>query len=195
MAGAQFQLKVASNVKAIIDDARGITTAEQNRAAARALNRAAERARTATIRKIRDRYPGIKREWIADAIDIRRASEARLEVALMVRGRPLSLGRFDPRIAQRGAGKGQLSVKITGTRKVVAGAFVTSMKDKSGSQYSVVFRRVGKDRYPIEALKTIDIPGVFSREEAQAILEETAVEVFDAEFVRQLELILNRKAG
>jgi hypothetical protein len=119
----------------------------------------------------------------------------RLEVALMVHGRPLSLGRFEPRIDKRGAGKGQLSVKITGARKVVAGAFVTSMKDKGGSEYSVVFRRVGKDRYPIEALKTIDVPGVFSREEAQAVLEETAVEVFDAEFVRQLELILNRKAG
>jgi hypothetical protein len=163
---AQFRVKVSSNVRAIVEDLRGVTTQEQNRAAARALNRAADRARTAAVRAIRERYR-IDLKTANASIAIIRANESRLEVTLKARGRPLTLGRFEPRIAKRGKGSGQLSVNIAHGRKVVPGAFIAKMHDRDGAEYFVVFRRVSKDtaRYPIEALKTVDVPGMFSRAE------------------------------
>jgi hypothetical protein len=64
-------------------------------------------------------------------------------------------------------------VNIAHGRKVVPGAFIAKMHDRDGAEYFVVFRRVSKDtkRYPIEALKTVDVPGMFSREEVQDLLE------------------------
>lgn len=198
MASPLFRVKVSSNVKAVLGDVRSrdVSTQEQNRAAARALNRAAERARTVAARKIRERY-NIKLGDVLDGLTIIRATETKLEVSLQARGRPLTLGRFQPRIAKRGKGAGQLSVDIAHGRKVVPGAFIATMKDRDGAEYSVVFRRATKDtkRYPIVALKTVDVPGMFTREEVIAALEDAATEVFEDEFVRQLDLILKRKAG
>lgn len=189
MAKSPFRLRVRSNVRALIADMRssGLTQSAQSRAVVRALNLAATRARTAVAREITKRYK-MKYGYVLDLIQIEHASPDRLLVALKVSGRPLSVARFEPRQVRAG-----VSVNITRSRKLIKGAFIRTLTNKSGDEYLIVFKRVGDARYPLKAIKTVDIPGTFSRDEAQAVIESVAVEVFETEFVRQLDLLLRKK--
>lgn len=186
MSNRLFNVRVTSNANAVIADIRasGLTTDAQNRAAARALNLAATRARTAAARQITARYK-MKYGTVLDIIKIEHASADRLIVALTVSGRPLSVASFDARQMRDG-----VSVNIRGTRKTIKGAFIRKLQSGSGDDYQVVFMRVGAARYPLKAIKTVDVPGVFSREEAQALVDATAIDVFESEFLRQLELLM-----
>lgn len=181
-----FRVRVTSNAKALSATIRssGLTGPAQLRAAVRALNLAATKARTAVAHAIVERYK-LKYGDVLALLQIEHASVDRLVVALKVSGRPLSVARFDPRQVKAG-----VSVNIKGSRKTIKGAFVRALTNKAGDEYSVVFIRVGNARYPLKALKTIDIPGAFSRDDAQQVIEATAVEVFETEFVRQLDLLL-----
>lgn len=188
---AKLGISVRSNARQIIAQAKadGLTRAHQRRSAARALNRAGEGARTEATRKIAERYR-IKRALALEAISIQKATPENLVVRLTVRGRPFSLARFDPRVRKGGV----VTVNVKGSRKVVKGGFARTLSSRNGL-YQVIFKREGDARYPLKALKTVDMPGVFSREEVQQHLEQAANERFDREFVRQLDLALTKQQG
>lgn len=185
MSERTFSLRVNSNVKAFTAELRrsGLTSPAQRRDAARALNVSVARGREAVARAITKRYR-LTQEFVLGAIEMEYATADRLVATLTVRGHPLSVARFDPRQTPAG-----VAVNIT-SGKTIKGAFVRTLKTKAGSEFQVVFMRKGRARYPVKALKTIDVPGVFSREEAQAVLDAVANESFDAEFVRELGLLL-----
>jgi hypothetical protein len=188
-----LRLKVTSNLRGIAAEMRAggaLTRAGEAALASRAMNRAADRAATAAARTIVTRYR-LKYREVRDLLEVWKASPDRLLVEVRVRGRPLSLARFNPRVGRRGG----VTVDVKGARKNVRGGFVTTMRATGGRGYEVIFKREGAARYPIKALKTVDMPGVFTREEVVELLNATASGVFESEFVRQLERKLGRKQG
>jgi uncharacterized protein YjiS (DUF1127 family) len=188
---APMRLKVTSNVRKLVGEMRAdraLTRAGEAALASRSINRAGERARTAAARKIVGRYR-LKYRAVLELLQLWKASPDRLVLEIRVRGRPLSVARFSPKATRTGG----VTVDIKGARKTVRGGFERQLRSKTGDEYSVVFKRVGAGRYPIKAVKTVDMPGVFAREEVVALLEATANDVFEREFVRQLERKLGEK--
>ena len=160
------------------------------RAAQRALNVAARGRRTDASRALRDRYPSLKARDANDAFDVRFASVQDLQAVITVRGRPFSVARFFVRSDKKTGGG--VIVNIKGQRKTIRTAFLAQMKNKSGEDYGVVFVRTGKSRYPLKALRTIDLPNAVNIKEIAEILEAQTGERFDKEFSRQLQVALSR---
>lgn len=161
------------------------------RAAQRALNDAARKRKTGASKLLRTRYPALKVKDANDAFALNFATPARLEATVTVRGRPFSVARFF--IRQDKKPGGGVVVNIKGTRKTIRTAFVAAMKNKAGDDYNVVFARTGKSRYPLQALRTIDLPNAVNIKELAEILDAQTGDNFDREFLRQLQLALNRK--
>lgn len=157
-------------------------------AAQRALNVAARGRRTDASRLLRDRYRGLKARDANDAFDVRLASVENLQAVITVRGRPFSVARFFVRQDTKAGGGAVVNIK--GTRKTIRGAFVRNLKTREGDDYQVVFIRKGPGRFPIEAIRTIDLPNAVNIKELADILENQTGERFDNEFLRQLTLAL-----
>lgn len=161
---------------------------EHRVAAQRALNAAARGRRTDASRLLRERYRGLKARDANDAFDVRLASVENLQAVITVRGRPFSVARFFVRQDMKAGGGAVVNIK--GTRKTIKTAFVRNLKNKQGDDYQVVFVRKGPGRYPIEAVRTIDLPNAVNIKELAAILETQTGERFDKEFLRQLTLAM-----
>ena len=159
-------------------------------AAQRALNTAARGRRTDASRLLRERYKGLKARDANDAFDLRLASVENLQAVITVRGRPFSVARFFVRQDMKAGGGAVVNIK--GTRKTIKTAFVRNLKNRQGDDYQVVFVRKGPGRFPIEAVRTIDLPNAVNIKELAEILEQQTGERFDKEFLRQLTVALAR---
>lgn len=181
-------LNLKSNMQHLVSDLNLEKSAHRT-AALRALNTAAQGRRTDAARALRERYRNLKAADARDAFDIRLASRENLSAILTVRGRPFSLARFFVRQNLKKGGGAVVNVK--GQRKTVKTAFVRQMQNKAGDDYNVIFVRQGKERYPLKALRTIDLPNAVNIRELREILEQQTGARFEKEFLRQLAL-LNR---
>jgi hypothetical protein len=171
-------VNVTQSARAFLAAVDDLKKTQLNRAAAIALNRAAEGVRVDASREIRSRFK-VKVSVVNKAFSIRKASADHLEAVVFVRGRPLSLGNFSPRQVRAG-----VTVNVKGSRKLVRHAFLktfTSLKGDEANAYQVVFVREGNARYPLKALRTVDVPGVFSLKEVQQIVRSLALDRFDKE--------------
>jgi hypothetical protein len=146
------------------------------RAVSMALNKTTDGARVDASREIRARFK-VKVATVNKAFFIQKASPQRWVAVLNIKGRPLSLAGFGPRQTKRG-----VSVSVKGVRKLIPGAFLRTLKTKDDDEYTVVFMRKGKARYPLKALKTVDLPGLFKLE---AINQPVRVQVV-ARFEKEL---------
>jgi len=81
------------------------------------------------------------------------------------------------------AGQLQFQIKRGGGKKAIAGAFV-------GNQGRTVFIRTGKDRLPIEALNTIDVPQMFNTRRVNKVVKQVMLDKFPANFERELRAVL-----
>jgi hypothetical protein len=182
-------IDVRSNAKAIIAEIDGLLYGGQRRAIARALNRAADGVQTDASREIRGIYK-LKKATVDKAFSVKRATPDNHVAVVTVRGRPLSLAGFGARQTKKG-----VTVNVKGTRKLIPGAFIQRLKDARGDEYEVVFIRQGASRYPIKALKTIDVPGVFSRDEILQAVDAAAFRRFEIELPRQIAYLLKLQNG
>lgn len=180
-------ISVKSNVEALIRgaelDRQAIRTAAQ-----RALNTAAKGLKTDAGRELRKRYRGLKLRDVNDLIDIRLASRENLQAVVIARGRPLSLQRFNAGAKTR-RGAGGVWVNVKGTRKFIPHAWVQALQSKGGDDYQVIFIRTGKGRYPVQALKTIDIPNAMNIREVRELLDRLVEDRFDKEMARQVTVL------
>lgn len=149
-------------------------------AVAASLNVAAAAIQTQGTSGITQRYR-IAEARVDRAFSLVLASANTLRAVVDVRGRPLSLAAFNARQVAAG-----VVVNIKGQDKLIRGAFLKTLRTNRGSEYQVVFVREGKARYPIKALKTIDLPGAFSRTELQRAIDKRGFEAFQAELNRRL---------
>ncbi len=119
---------------------------------------------------------------------------ATLEATKKGKGRSMNLiafvtrGKVSKASAKRSgrndlAGQLQFQIKRGGGKKSIKGAFV-------GNQGRTVFIRTGKDRLPIKALNTIDIPQMFNTRRVNKVVKQVMLDKFPANFQRELRAVL-----
>ena len=77
----------------------------------------------------------------------------------------------------------RFQIKRGGGKKMIKGAFI-------GNKGRTVFIREGKERTPIRALSTIDVPQMFNAQRINAPVRKVMIERFPAAFKRELRSVL-----
>lgn len=178
-------MNLSHNLPDVSRSLRGLREDIRNKAAARALNRTVEQARTAMSREIRAEFNMTAGE-VNQALKIRKAAPSTGAFFLTAelssptkRGRSLNLIRFVERFTTLAqyrkrvkAGEGgtqilrnggvvqkalqlRLKIKKRGQATTIKGAFI-------GNKGRTVFIREGDKRLPIKALQTIDVAQMFN---------------------------------
>ena len=73
----------------------------------------------------------------------------------------------------------RFQVKRSGGKKLIKGAFI-------GNQGRTVFIREGKQRLPLKALNTIDVPNMFNTKRINEVVRKAMVARFPSAFQREL---------
>lgn len=168
-------LSVKQSANEFLASIDSFTTRQMNQAASMALNRTMDGMRVDASREIRARYK-VKVATVNKAFSFQRSTASSLTGVIRVRGRPLSLAGFDPRQTKAG-----VTVNVKGTRKLIRHAFIRTLSTNKGDEYDVVFIRQGSARYPITALKTIDIPGLFMLKDLNDTVKKLGRDRFENE--------------
>jgi hypothetical protein len=169
-----MKISVTHNLKAVSLAYKDLADKYVNQATVRALNKTATTVRAEAARKIGREY-NIKIGAAKSQMWISRANRGRVMASITVSGRPIPLVEFDARQTRRG-----VTVKVKGTRKVVAGAFIATMKT---GHRGVYVRSTGK-RLPIRQLFSLSLPVAFSQKQIMDALLQAASARF-AETLRQ----------
>lgn len=163
-----MQIDIRPAIRAIRKEAHGLTASQVNTAIARALNHTAAKAKTRSARDIGNIYK-IKKAEIKKNIVIGRAHRSRQSAAIIARGQPLPIMAFGARQVKSG-----VSANIMGTRKVIRGAFIATMKSGhkgvfargqyAGYKFGFRTKRIRKtgNDLSINELTTTSLPKAFS---------------------------------
>lgn len=119
---------------------------------------------------------------------------AQLEATKRGKGRSMNMiafvtkGKVSKASAKRNgrtdlAGQLQFQIKRGGGKKAIKGAFI-------GNGGRTVFIRTGKERLPIKALNTIDIPQMFNTRRVNNVVKRVMLDKFPANFQRELRSVL-----
>lgn len=174
----------------------------QKRVIPAALNKVAAKAKTEMTRAITSEY-NIQRGDVAGRLRVTRAGRkieqwvATLDpFASRRRGRSLNLIRFvekkvtlaEGRRRKRAGTQDQLrfQIKKVGGKKIITGAFIAN-------KGRTVFIREGKDRLPIKALSTIDVPSMFNARRIRGRVEQRIRQELAVEFDRAINAVLARR--
>lgn len=185
---------------------------KQGQATSAAINKVAEKAKAEINRQIVGRY-AVKATEVRSSVSIRRASPTggRLQAVVDIfgspsrRGRSMNMVRFLAALQAAGqahrargstAGKKalaalgkQLGFQILrgGALKQIPGAFV-------GNRGRTVFRRVGRERLPIEPVQVIGVSQMFSSRSIRAAVLRKISDDLPIEMKRAVDMILARSA-
>jgi hypothetical protein len=174
-----------------------------DKALARAINRAAEAARSEAVRGAVAEY-NVQASRVRDTMSIRRASPDNLNASVHSRGSALPLSRFETTPSQPGTGgpgKATLraAVKRGGGQKPMPGAFVA----RFGSGHTAVVERLGtktKSSKPALGAKTASgtipefvgpsVPSMLGSTTVSEGIEARAAEVLDARLDHEIDRML-----
>lgn len=131
-----IKLDIKTNAKEITASLTGYI-GNQQIAIVRALNKTAVSARAAASQEVRHSGYNIKASAIKSSFSIRKATGNNLEVILTATGKPIGLINYGARQTKRG-----VSVSVKGSRKILAHAFIATMKNG----HAGVFERIGMAR-------------------------------------------------
>ena len=140
----------------------------------RTLNDLGKKMQTATVKNVRSEY-NVKSGEVKSHIKTRKSRYSKLKYSMEVSGKVLNLMNFSARQTRKGV---TAKVKKAGGRKVVRGAFI-------GNKGRTVFKRVGKNRLPIKALKTLSVPQMFNEKrlkEAEELIQKDYFVMYDRNF-------------
>lgn len=165
-----------------------------NKVMVRSLNKTIDQGKIEMARDISREYR-IGVATVKDRLTVRRASAKRgmvkfevvLEATRKGKGRSMNLISFVTTIPKR-TKKGKLGqvkfqVKRDGGRKTIPGAFI-------GNKGRTMFIRTGKERLPIKALNTIDVPQMFNAKRINAAVVRVMLQKFQQNFDRELRVVL-----
>ncbi len=153
-----------------------------------ALNRATQRSKTETGRKVREKYV-VKQKEVVETIRIQKASRNSLQATLTSKGQTIPLINFTvaPRRRLKRAPKSlKAAVFRGGVKKPIPGAFIATAGTHLG-----VFMRSTKKRLPIQELRGPAVPSMVGNEEVR----EHVQQVFADEMVKRLPHELDRTLG
>ncbi|MDP1925754.1 MAG: phage tail protein [Thiobacillus sp.] len=172
-----------------------------DRAVVRALNTTIAQGKTEMARAISKEFRvsvGTAKERLKVFKASSRGGETRfiaqLEATKRGKGRSMNMiafvtrGKVSKASAKRNgrtdlAGQLQFQIKRGGGKKAIKGAFI-------GNAGRTVFIRTGKDRLPIKALNTIDIPQMFNTRRVNNVVKRVMIDKFPANFQRELRSVL-----
>jgi hypothetical protein len=195
-------VSVRSNLKFVLAEF-SVRAEDVNKATFRALNRALDQSATAANREIRKRY-NVKAAIVSAAMKKKRAREkSTYPVAVLeITGARLGLANFDARErivkSARGRRRGvSVKVLVGGDRKLVQGGFLATRRykhwrDGSDQAHTMIFKRVGRERYPIKTLRSISIPGAFAHEVVQKAVRAVAIDSFERNLRQQIRFLGSR---
>ena len=164
-----------------------------------ALNRTLDYVYTQTGRIVTKHY-NVKVSEIKDSMKKHKATFSRPQAWIRVRSRRYTLGRFLPNGLNSKSKIAKVKIKKGAGYKVVGGrpgAFVkrVTREKKNGETYTNthVLRRVGKNRYPLEVLRTISPTEMIKSLKVMDQVRETAnkklAERIDHEIDRRLKKV------
>lgn len=161
------------------------------RAAAAAINRAAEMSRTEITRIITRAYY-VKARDVNATIDIRRASMATLTAEIRSRGTAIPLEKFrvggNPITRLRRFPRSSKPVKVQVRRDSTAepSANIFAAKSRRGGAFAL-YRRKGEKRMPIQSLFGPPIPIMMGVDRNFAQINARAQEILDRRFTHEIE--------
>lgn len=184
-------IDVRDTIKEVIADITLIENGIGKIAAVRGVNSAVDRVATGANREVRKIY-NVRARAVAAAMKKVKATRRSRAVqgSVMFSGRNIPLIEFDARWSRNMAGA-SVRVKVQEARKVIPGSFITA----TGRTPKGVFKRAGKERYPIKQLRSISIPGTIRNEAINAALRGIGHTQFRREFLRQLDLLKAKANG
>jgi hypothetical protein len=146
---------------------------------ARSINRAIRGVVTDATNQARQTYT-VKAGAVRNSFKKEWASKKRLQGQAVSKGSPLRLYHFAPRPKKPSNLKHGVSVSPKGVRWRIPGTFIAPMK-KGGRQAGKtvgygIFKRAGKDRYPLEQQYGPSIPQMVDNEDVQDAVEKGAQE-------------------
>lgn len=162
------------------------------KAAASALKRAASSARTAGVRKVRERYTIKAKDVNAVFKIVGKPSASSLEAVLRAKTGSLPLINYQTSPGKPPSKQPKSGVKATvvrGKRSVLKHAFVT--KVGSGGHIGVFERSTGK-RFPIKEIFGPPIPQLLNNEEVREQIEKTFAETFETRMEHEIDRQLGR---
>lgn len=184
---------VAANLNKVADDIG-------NKAMVRALNTTIEQGKTQMARQISQEFR-ITVGKAKDRLAVHRASakggvlrfEATLEATRRGQGRSMNLIVFvenkttlaqaRKRAKQGTQSQVHFQVKRAGGKKIIPGAFI-------GNKGRTLFIREGKERKPIRALNTIDVPSMFNTKRINTVVRKVMLDRFEQNFNRELRVVM-----
>lgn len=152
------------------------------------INRATQRAKTETGRKVREKYI-VKQKEVVETITIRKAQGKALQATLTSKGHSIPLIRFGvtpKRRLERSPKVLKAAVYRGGAKKPIPGAFIATAGSHIG-----VFTRAGKKRLPINELRGPAVPSMAGNEEVR----EHVQQVYGEEMQKRLPHELDRTLG
>jgi len=158
---------------------------------ARAINRAAEAARTEGSRFIRETYH-VKHSSVLRKIKIKKAYPADLVADIRVTGRPLSVINFKVRANKPLPVRGKYAVVRVkkGGGGPISGSFVLTTK----TGYTNVFTRKTKERFPLRSIHGPSVPQMMGHEEGLKRMEDKAREVLDKRLDHEISRVLGDRS-
>lgn len=180
-----IRVDVRDNLKSVIAEFGATAGTIRDKATIRALNRALDQTATATSREIRKEYK-VTHRAVLRAIKKQRAFKGRYYAAIEMSGRKIPLIEFGARWTPATPVGASVQVKVKGGRKRVRGAFI-GQHGATGTRQ--VFRRVGRERLPIMALRSISLPVAFINKTVIAAVRAVAAESFRRNFEQQIRFM------
>lgn len=152
------------------------------------INRASQRAKTETGRKVRQRYI-VKQGEVVQTIRLQKASGGNLTAVMTSKGNSIPLINFsvNPKRRLKRAPKSlKAAVLRGGAKKPIPGAFIAQMGGHVG-----VFERVGTKRLPIKQMRGPAVPSMVNNPEVRDHVNQT----YGDEMVKRLPHELDRVLG
>lgn len=155
-------------------------------AAANALNRSLTNVSSNLKKEVRAKYH-VKAGDIQKTLKIKRASAAKLSAEVRSTGSPISLEKFkvSPKtVNPRRKTQLKIAIKKNGTKQIL-GAFIA---DVNGNK---VFKRVGKNRLPIDKLFGPSVPQMADEEGVVDVVNTKAAETYEQRLEHEINRILS----
>lgn len=184
-------LQIKDNLKAANKSLKQMDKAVRQ-ATLSSINRATQRAKTETGRKVREKYL-VKQKEVVETISIRKAKSSVLSATLTSKGHNIPLIRFGvtpKRRLKRTPKAVKAAVFRGGAKKPIPRAFIAIAGSHLG-----VFERAGKKRLPIKELRGPAVPSMAGNEEVREHVQTVYGEEMQKRLPHELDRTIGRLMG
>ncbi|MEC0092497.1 phage tail protein [Paenibacillus macquariensis] len=181
-------IEVKEDLKAVKGSLKQMDKAVQQ-AVLSSINRATQRAKTETGRKVREKYI-VKQKEVVETLRIKKAKGKSLQATLTSKGHSIPLIKFgvSPKRRLKRAPKVlQAAVFRGGAKKPIPGAFIATTGSHTG-----VFERLGKKRLPIKEMRGPSVPSMAGNQEVREHIQKVYGEEMEKRVPHELDRTLGR---